>query len=492
MREAATFLGRFHPLWVHLPIGILILLAALELSGLLALLRPLRRLPVLPAGLRTLIVSLCAAAAGLAAFLGWLLARTGGYDPSQLASHQVLGFAAAGAAILLLAVRRLPWLYLPLLGASLVLLTLAAHAGAQITHGADYLTEHMPARLGRLLGVAPKAAPVARVVTFENASAYADVIQPILTERCAPCHGPAKTNGSLRLDSWEGLAHGGKHGSVVRAGDLLASSLVRRVNLPSAEKGHMPPRGRPQLTEEDISLIEWWVAAGAPHEKLVSSLNLPVAAETILEERLPSGQPPPSREAVLAAAARLGPSLGVLIRPLSADGPWIEVNARPAGRTFGNAQMEALAPVAPAVQWLDLGGTSVTDAGLAAVAPMRHLERLHLDGLPVTDAGLARISSLRRLEYLNLRGTSVTDRGLASLQGMPKLRSLYVWQTAVTPAAVKALGDSIVDKRRAARLRAERAELDRQIGADAFAGNTGENLRTVGPPPSASPPAQSP
>ncbi|HEY1848349.1 MAG TPA: c-type cytochrome domain-containing protein [Opitutaceae bacterium] len=492
MRELATFLGRFHPLWVHLPIGILILLAALELSGLLSRLGPLRRLPALPAALRTFVLVLCSVAACLAAFLGWLLARTGDYDPSQVANHQMLGFAAAGAAILLLAFRRVAWLYLPLLAGALVLLTLAAHAGAKITHGSDYLTAHMPARLGRLLGIAPKAVPVARVVTFDNAAAYEDVIQPILTERCISCHGPAKTNGSLRLDSWEGLAHGGKHGSVIRAGDLSASSLVRRVDLPSAEKGHMPPRGKPQLTDDEITLLEWWVTAGAPRAKLVSSLNLPPAAETILEERLPSGQPPPGREAVLAAAARLGPSLGVLIRPLSADGPWIEVNARPAGKAFGNAQLDALAPLAGAVQWLDLGGTAVTDAGLAAVAPMRRLERLHLDGLPITDAGLSHLSALRRLEYLNLRGTSVTDKGLPSLDGMPRLRSLYVWQTAVTPSAVKALGDRIVDKRRAARLHAERAELDREIGADAFAGNTGETLRTVGPPPPASPPPKLP
>jgi hypothetical protein len=135
------------------------------------------------------------------------------------------------------------------------------------------------------------------------------------------------------------------------------------------------------------------------------------------------------------------------------------------------------------VQWLDIGGTAVTDAGLSALAPMHGLRRLHLDGTRVTDDGLARLSGLKRLEYLNLRGTAVTDKGLSALRALPRLRALYLWQTAVTPGAAKALGESLVDRRRIARWQAEREELGREIQAEKFEANTGESLSPAPNPP---------
>jgi uncharacterized membrane protein/mono/diheme cytochrome c family protein len=477
VNELGSFLGHFHPVLVHLPIGILLLLGVLEAAGLLARLPGLSWLPALTPRQRTLILAIGAAAAVLAACLGWLLAHGGDYDLALVRRHQYLGIAAAGAAVLLLVVHRMKWLYGPLLALSLVLLTVAAHAGAKITHGSDYLTAHMPPALARLLGVTLATPPKPRAVTFKSAVAYSDVVQPILQERCVSCHGAAKSNGGLRVDTWELLAKGGKHGLVLKPGTSSPSALVRRIDLSVEDKEHMPPRGKPQLSDDDLTLLEWWVGAGAPRDRLVAALDLPSSVQVILEGRL-AGPPeaPPDRAATLASAAQIAGKLGVLIRPLTPDGPWVDVNARAAGRGFGDKELAQLAPIAPAVEWLDLGDTSVTDAGLAALGPMRHLERLHLDELGITDDGLARLTHLSRIEYLNLRGTSVTDKGMPQLRALPRLRSLYVWQTAVTPAAVHALGESLTDKRRIARWKEDEAELERRIQEDRFDGNTGEAL----------------
>jgi mono/diheme cytochrome c family protein len=476
MRNLGIFLGHFHPVWVHLPIGIFLLLALLETAGLLSRCRGLGWLPSLGERQRTLILWIGAAAAVVTASLGWLLAHGGDYDPASVHRHQSLGIAAAVGAVVLLVVHRIRWAYGLVLVASLGLLTLAADAGGRITHGSDYLTVHMPRSVARLLGISLSPPPKARVASLANAEVYADVIQPILQERCTSCHGPAKSNGGLRMDSWEMLVKGGKHGAVFKAGDMAASPLVKRVEIPVDMKGHMPPRGKPQLADDDITLLEWWVGAGAPREARVATLDLPPTAEVVLEGRLAGAAEPPPRVATFAAAARLAWKLGIIIRPLSPDGPWLDVSARQAGRKFGDHELDQLGEIAPAVQWLDLGNTAVTDAGLAGVAAMPRLVRLHLDGLKVTDAGLARLSHLHLLEYLNLRGTLVTDKGLPALRSLPRLRALYVWQTAVTPAAVLALGDSLVDKRRIARWKAGEAELEREIQADHFEGNTGEEL----------------
>jgi uncharacterized membrane protein len=484
--ELGSFLGHFHPVWVHLPIGILVLLGILEVAGLASRSPRLSWLPAITARQRTLILSIAAAAAILAAVLGWLLARGGDYDPALVARHQSLGISTACATVLLLAVHRLRPLYAPALALSLVLLTATADAGAKITHGTNYLTAHLPPPIGRLMGIAaPGAAQKPRAVGLDRAVAFTDVVQPILRERCVGCHGPAKSNGGLRLDTWELLAKGGKHGPAVKPGDLALSPLVLRIGLPDDAKEHMPPKGKPQLVDDDVTLLEWWVGAGAPRDKAVAAMDMPPSVEEILGGRLggDAAETPPDRAATLAAAAQIAAKLGIMIRPLTPDGPWVDVNARPAGRAFGDGELAQLAPIAPAVQWLDLGATAVTDAGLSALAPMRRLERLHLDQTRVTDDGLARLSRLKRIEYLNLRGTAVTDKGLAALRSLPHLRSLYLWQSAVTPAAAQALGESLVDRRRIARWKSEEAELERRIQAEHFDANTGESLRPAPKPP---------
>lgn len=488
MDEFGAFLGHFHPVWVHLPIGILLLLGILEVAGLASRSPRLAWLPAISAHQRTLILAIAAAAAIVAAALGWLLARGGDYDPALIARHRSLGIATAGATVLLLAVRRQHRLYAPALALSLMLLTATADAGAKITHGTNYLTGHMPSAIGWVLGISiPAAPPKPRAVAPDQALVFGDVVRPILQERCVGCHGPAKSNGGLRLDTWEMLAKGGKHGAVINPGDLATSALVKRIDLPPEAKEHMPPKGKPQLADDDLTLLEWWVGAGADHAKTVAALAPPPSVAEIISGRL-GGAPeaPPDRLVTLAKASQIAGKLAVIVRPLTPDGPWIEVNAHGAGKAFGDAELAQLAPLAPAVEWLDLGSTSVTDAGLVALEPMRRLGRLHLDRTKITDAGLARLSRLSRLEYLNLRGTAVTDKGLASLRGMPRLRSLYLWQTAVTPAAVQALGESLIDKRRIARWKAEEAELDRKIQSERFDGNTGEALRPA-PKPLAEP-----
>ncbi len=39
--------------------------------------------------------------------------------------------------------------------------------------------------------------------------------------------------------------------------------MIKRIKLPLDEKGHMPPKRRPQLSPEEIALLTKWVADGA-------------------------------------------------------------------------------------------------------------------------------------------------------------------------------------------------------------------------------------
>ena len=88
-----------------------------------------------------------------------------------------------------------------------------------------------------------------------------------------------------------------------------------------------------------------------------------------------------------------------------------------------DADLEALNSLAEMIQILDFRGRPVmTDAGLAQVAGLSHLDWLLLDGSPITDAGLEHLKSATRLKHLSIRNTGVTDKGIAELrQALPNV-----------------------------------------------------------------------
>ena len=125
---------------------------------------------------------------------------------------------------------------------------------------------------------------------------------------------------------------------------------------------------------------------------------------------------------------------GAVAGPLAANTNLISVNFSMAGAKAGDAQLEALKPLAEQLFWLNLGGTAVTDAGLKQLAGLKNLRRLHLEKTAVGDDGAAALGGLAELRYLNLYGSKVTDKGLGAIASLKKLENLYLWQTSVTDA----------------------------------------------------------
>ena len=63
---------------------------------------------------------------------------------------------------------------------------------------------------------------------------------------------------------------------------------------------------------------------------------------------------------------------------------------------------------------------------------------------PLTaERALAQVSGLGQLEYLNLYGTPITDAGLKHLSGLRRLAKLYLWQTKVSYDAAMSLEQEI-------------------------------------------------
>jgi mono/diheme cytochrome c family protein/uncharacterized membrane protein len=447
--DISLFFGRLHPLLVHLPIGLIILLASLEL------LARSRRFKEANANVG-LILALAVPTSLAAVLCGWLLSLGGGYQDNLLRWHKWTGIATAAACLFagLLYSLDLKKLYRCCLFSSVVALVIASHFGGSLTHGSDYLVRYAPLPLRTWLGGQPPVtAPAAKPADPNQLAVFAGVIQPIFKENCVACHGPDKSKGKLRLDSFQAAMKGGDSGPAIVRGKSSESALSKRVRLPTTDQDHMPPEGKTQPSEADIALLEWWIDSGAPETNKVADLKPAPAIARILASRLGIGPaavakstPAKPLSDVAPVAAKLSEDLGIAITALTPTEPWLQCNSAVAGKNFGDDELGKLAQIGPNLRWLDLAGTQVTDSGLAHLKAMLNLTRLHLERTGITDAGLTNLTQLTSLEYLDLYGTEVTDGGLETLQSLPKLKQIYLWQTKVTPAAVTAFIDARTDK----------------------------------------------
>lgn len=244
---------------VHLPIGGLVLLGTLELvAGFTGRKEAVRN--------SQWILGFVCGTALISAGCGWLLGKSGDYDPHLLKWHQLAGLSEAGAVLVTLILRRLEWhrTYRSCLGAALVLLIIASDLGGSITHGRDFLIRYAPTYVRALLGYSSSMASTVKAsCPSVDPLVFTNVVKPILRERCVSCHGAERHKADLRLDSLEGLLRGGQNGAVIQAGHATDSPLVQCMVSPLDADGHMPPEEQPQPTGEEISLIKWWINQGS-------------------------------------------------------------------------------------------------------------------------------------------------------------------------------------------------------------------------------------
>ena len=436
--DFAQFVGRFHPAVVHLPIAFVLLAVLLELAGFFSLGKKLKT----SAGF---VLGLAAASSLFAVVLGWLLAWSGGYHGRLVTRHMWGGDSLA--AVLLLACVLRNWngkIYAFVLVIAAALMTWTSDQGGKLTHGPGFLTEHMPATLRSILHVAPQSSqpvemqqsasilPVASPeATKALATFFAVRVAPIFADRCVTCHGPEKVKGKLRLDSFAGVMHGGKHGAVIKPGDTVHSELYRRINLPRDDEHAMPGEGKPALGAAQIKVIELWINSGA--------------SETLATEDvhgappLPVLKPPPPPLTAdyrprLAKIQALQDQAGIRLIPRSQDPrDGLILRAATAPARCDDATIAALAPIADLIVDAELARTKITDAGVGQLASFSNLRRIDLSYTAVTSSGLAPLLNLPKLESLNLTATQVDDQGVLPLRRKPGLRHLFLFETKTTP-----------------------------------------------------------
>jgi uncharacterized membrane protein len=451
LEDWMNYLGHFHPVVVHLPIGILFVAFILEIVAWK------QKQP----GLLKHAIEICLiagfAGAVISCLFGWFLSREGGYAETTLQLHQWLGIGVALLSGITWLVKKKYGLirkasrpYHLLLLTIFILLMLTGHLGGNMTHGEDYLTAGMPEPVAGWLGIEKKKDTVAArpaITDIKEAVLFSDVIRPIFSEKCFNCHSSKKVKGALRMDEEKLLFKGGKHGPIIQPGNPDGSELMKRLLLPMEDDKRMPPKDQPQLTPEEIALIGWWIRTGADTKKKVSELPADANIQPVLAAFGGKGADTTAHETLsrvfeqnpaAASPASIGKltALGLLVSPVAKEKNLLEVSAinYPG---FDNSKASLLAELADNIVWLRLDNTAVTDDALAQIGKLKNLVRLNLSGTNVSAAGLSALQSLQNLEYINIVNTKVDDKALLILSKIPALKNIYCWNTLVTSSGVE-------------------------------------------------------
>lgn len=421
------FIGRFHPLLVHLPIGILLI--ALLLQWLSR-----RQRYALGDGVMRVIWLIGTATALLSCITGFLLSLSGEYDERTVNLHMWMAVSTtllAGLICFFVFTRRFGKLFQGALLALLLLIMATGHLGGSLTHGSDYLT-------AALSDSNPAGKPQKVIANIQEAQVYADVVEPLLQSKCYSCHGARKQKGGLRMDSPEALMKGGKEGQVIRAGKAGQSELIKRLLLAREEEHHMPPKEKPQLTERQVALLHWWVEQGADFTKKTKELPQPDKIKTVLlsfqgggEKKPDPNVPETPVEAADEKAVEQLRNRGAIVLPVAHNSHYLMINFVTA-TGIRDADIRLLLPLKKQLVWLKAGGTEIGDTALQSISQCTNLTLLQLNGTRITDKGLPLLRSLSHLQSLNLVGTHISLQGLLPLRSLKKLQSLYLYQTQVT------------------------------------------------------------
>jgi hypothetical protein len=260
--------------------------------------------------------------------------------------------------------------------------------------------------------------------------------------------------GELRMDSPEQLVKGGESGPLFVAGNAAESEMVKRLLLPEEHDDHMPPKGKSQLTKEQVELIRWWIDGGASFDKTVAQHQATPEVKVMLA-RLGNGAIEDKPTGVTALKVPPAPgglitqlrSMGMSVTAVAQGSNLLEVKWWTKAGGAGKEPFVLLPKLAQQVTWLDLSNAQLPAEAWDVLPSLKHLSRLHLQQSNATDAVLAKLKGLPHLEYLNLYGTTVTDAGLQHLVGLKSLKALYLWQTKVTPEGVRQLQQKLPDLR---------------------------------------------
>jgi len=437
MEDITQFFGRFHPLIVHLPIGFLILAGIMQVLSI----KIKKYATVLDPAIGVALLWGAIACIGAVA-IGWLLSLQGGYDEKILFWHKWLGILLTIISFLAWLIKsqkiRLPnTLFYGVVISILILVSVSGHLGGSLTHGEDYLLAYSPNFIKKIAGVSVSNNETnLKNKHPDSVKVYADVIQPILNEKCASCHNASKMKGGLVLTNYDDFIKGGDNGNIINNKNPLESEFLFRVTLAKGHKKYMPPRGKP-LTFSEIQIISWWMQSGSDSISKFSTskfMNNELIHTLNRDYQLDYSAKPYYEKVKVDSLSLL--TLSELqqnnfkVNFMGKNSHMISVGYK--GASITKEQIEKLLLAKEQITWLNLSNCGVTDDLLQVLLDLTNLTSLNLHSNPITDIGIKDFMNLEHLTSLNLYDTKIGSTGLEEILQLPSLSKIYVWKTAIT------------------------------------------------------------
>lgn len=439
------FIGSFHPIVLHLPIGLWV--------GVLLLLC-FDRNPSESSQQRLFWASIATAATSIIAFFtGLTLFLAGSYGSETVSPHMYGAFAFLLATIAFtfftgrLDFSKFLW---PTALVTTGTLIYAGHIGGVITHGEPL--DKAPWVVFEKRAAQKEQALLAKA--NREPLIFEDIVIPIFEEKCLNCHGTERAKGKLRMDTLAALLAGGSKGPALVPGDPHASLLVERMRLPESDKERMPPIEKPQLTKSEIAFLEWWTEHGHQAQLKVADAPIPAALKPLVQSFI--GDDPEAirrreelklKKELLHHYAEFSAKYpGVLAQSVVGE-PIFELNA---ASLFGLDEAKlraALQPLAPHLVRIDWTGRPLTPEWQETFLQPQNLHTLNLNQSSVSSPQLqALLQRHQSLTKLNLFATPIDDQALPALippVAKGQLTSLILAETQLSKDALQQIRSAI-------------------------------------------------
>jgi len=446
----SLFIGRFHPLLVHLPIGIIFF------AALLNIIETYKKSALLSAAINIALIGSFVSAA-LAIITGLSLSSDGGYNNETLFWHKWIGISVALLIFIVWLIRRNEkagtlffktslsgWL----LYFSIILISIGGHLGGNMTHGEGYLTRYMPGFLKSIFVAKTKPQHQKIIPPLDSVVVFSDIIQPILNTKCVSCHNPAKLKGELDLTTSQTIMKGGKSGNTIVAGDLQKSELFHRITLPQESSKYMPADNRPALTPIEIGFIKRWIESGADYTKNITAQEtdnktkyliaayLGIDADDNKEIKLP--EVPPADSVVI----RQLKEMKIVVRSITSKSNLLDVSfvmVQKVSPSQMSLMIEKLSAIKQQLYRLDVSNCNLTPQEIKTISAFSRLNKLEIQKNNLNDESIEPLSALQQLTILNAGQNNLTDKSIATFKKISSLKKINLWQTQVTEQASKDL-----------------------------------------------------
>lgn len=427
--DILIFLGRFHALAVHLPIGFVCIALLIEVFFRKSNATTHRTIV-------NFIWLVAAFSATAAVVLGYFLSMQGGYDDGTLNWHKWSGILLALVIHICYFLRRArlqkKWISysLPIsLSICTLLLIVTGHYGGSLTHGSGYLNEYQPHTLAGWFGVdSDKAVSAKKIETLDSADIFSDAVLPIIRAKCVSCHNAEKKKGNLVMLTYEEMLKGGEEGPALVPGNLEKSTIYQRITLPEDDKKFMPADGKKPLTSEQFAILRWWIENQAPQSAMISTMQPDSATRKILTDYLGIAE---SNNSLAFEASPLDPAVindlkkaGFLVTTLSEKSNLLQATINNSGKDKMDTKL--LTAAKDQLVWLKISHAGKLDTALSSIGELINLRKLTVNDSEIASDGIDGLLSLSNLEYLNLYGTSLSTKAVESLLTLKNLKQLYI------------------------------------------------------------------